>query len=169
MERQEAEAAEAAKAAEQAEGYEEGEEEEALTSDAECDVASRTTFTRFPAKPALDLGSTLAAAAQKPEPKAKAKGKGKGGKSKGKGKKDDDASELGRSEVFASGDDGAEVSELTKIVLEDPKLKLLSDALGHVPRCFAALLPSKILSQEGGGKVGHQIKGAGSGCLSCKL
>ena len=135
---------------------ENSESEENKTDDepVEDDLASkvsRSSCTRFAPKPALDLGTLGAVSA----PKAKAKQKSR----KKKGEKED--SELGDS-VLDSGDASA---DLVKDALSDPKLKLVADALGHVPKCFVALQPGKLLTSSA--KIGHQAKGVGVRRKNC--
>ncbi len=49
-------------------------------------------------------------------------------------------------------------SHIHDLILQDPVLKSLVEALGNVPNCMAGLLPRQCL--ETGGKVGKQLRGA---------
>ena len=81
-----------------------------------------------------------------PEPKRKSK------------KKVQKTDEDGDSTFAGDGSEVGNSDESMKEILKDSKLKVISDALGNVPPCFAALLPQKILENPNF-KFGHQIKG----------
>jgi len=130
------------------EGEGEGEEEAEGEDDPIVDVKSTRSgrsgylcFSKGGGMPAI-TGPVLGSLAVDPVAKKKAKPAAK--------KKDTEDD----SEVQQLAPD----SDVRDLILRDPVLKILVEALGNVPNCMVGLLPRQCL--ETGGKVGKQLRGA---------
>ena len=128
----------------QVEGGEEGEEED-KTED-ECLEEGRSQVSQWQVPQEFSLGSL---GVSDTAPKAKAKQRAKRAAST------ESLPEIEDTSTFGEEADTEALSD----ILADPKLKMISDAIGSVPKCFVALQPSKILDGSIKQAIGHQLKG----------